>query len=216
MVERADGWRASCEYNTDLYEADTVRGLLHRFETLLAGICADPDRRISEYPCYLWRDAGTCWKSAVGLVPGRPSKARRNAKTVWRRNETEQRLATLWSAFWESRRSASLRTSSMQVATLYSRHGSCAGQRSSGRKMSLALFLQNPTIEGVAAFLREEREEGPAETRLWRSNATVPGLRSILSTPVRSSDRSLVVWVMINRSSAFSCRTWPTSLNDSP
>src|SRR5262249_39242644 len=48
MVERADGWRASCEYNTDLYEAATIRGLLERFERLLESVTENPGRRLSE------------------------------------------------------------------------------------------------------------------------------------------------------------------------
>ena len=49
LVERAEGWRASCEYNTDLYERSTVRRLLEQFRGLLEGIAADPTRRISEF-----------------------------------------------------------------------------------------------------------------------------------------------------------------------
>jgi amino acid adenylation domain-containing protein len=50
LVERAEGLRASCEYNPDLYESDTIRRLLTHFQTLLEGIIADPKRRISELP----------------------------------------------------------------------------------------------------------------------------------------------------------------------
>jgi aspartate racemase len=50
LVERAEGWRASCEYNTDLYESGTIRRLLGHFQTLLEGIDADPRRPISELP----------------------------------------------------------------------------------------------------------------------------------------------------------------------
>ena len=50
MVERADGWRASCEYNTDLYEAATINRLLGQFQAMLHSIAADPSQRISEIP----------------------------------------------------------------------------------------------------------------------------------------------------------------------
>ena len=50
LVERAEGWRASCEYNPDLYESGTIQRLLAHFQTLLAGIVADPGRRISQLP----------------------------------------------------------------------------------------------------------------------------------------------------------------------
>src|SRR5262249_40917660 len=50
LVERAEGLRASCEYNTDLYEAGTIRRLLRQFQTLLEGIDAAPGRRLSQLP----------------------------------------------------------------------------------------------------------------------------------------------------------------------
>ena len=48
MVERSDGWRVSCEYNTDLFDGVTVRGLIERLELLLRSIIENPDRRISQ------------------------------------------------------------------------------------------------------------------------------------------------------------------------
>ncbi len=49
MVERVDGWRLSCEYNTELYEAATVTGLLGHLRSLLEGVAENPDRRISGF-----------------------------------------------------------------------------------------------------------------------------------------------------------------------
>lgn len=48
LVERAEGLRASCEYNTDLYDAETITRLLGHYQSLLHGIVADPGRRIGE------------------------------------------------------------------------------------------------------------------------------------------------------------------------
>jgi amino acid adenylation domain-containing protein len=50
MVERPDGWRASCEFNTDLFDRATVVAMLRRFEVLLRGAAADPTQRISCLP----------------------------------------------------------------------------------------------------------------------------------------------------------------------
>jgi aspartate racemase len=38
------------EYNTDLFESETIRRMLGHFETLLAAIAADPDRTLSALP----------------------------------------------------------------------------------------------------------------------------------------------------------------------
>jgi len=50
MAEGADGLNAALEYNTDLFDAATITRMLGHFQTLLEGIAADPDRRISELP----------------------------------------------------------------------------------------------------------------------------------------------------------------------
>ncbi len=48
MVERPEGWRASCEFNTDLFEAGTILGLLGHYKILLEGIVANPHKQIGE------------------------------------------------------------------------------------------------------------------------------------------------------------------------
>ncbi len=48
LVERIDGWRLSCEYNTNLYRPARVEALLEHFELLLSSIAANPELRISE------------------------------------------------------------------------------------------------------------------------------------------------------------------------
>lgn len=50
MVERPEGWRVSCEFNTDLFERRTVAGLLSRFAVLLHGVLAAPGVRIADLP----------------------------------------------------------------------------------------------------------------------------------------------------------------------
>jgi non-ribosomal peptide synthetase component F/thioesterase domain-containing protein/acyl carrier protein len=48
MVERPDGWRFSCQFNTDQFEAATVNRLLRYFQSALESAVAAPARRISE------------------------------------------------------------------------------------------------------------------------------------------------------------------------
>ena len=50
MVEAADSLTASLEYNIDLFEEATISRMLVHFQTLLEGIAADPDRRLSGLP----------------------------------------------------------------------------------------------------------------------------------------------------------------------
>ena len=48
MVERPDGWRFSCQYNTDQFERATAERLLAYFEKLLDSAVANPSQRVSE------------------------------------------------------------------------------------------------------------------------------------------------------------------------
>ena len=50
MVERPEGWRVSCEFNTDLFERRTISGLLARFVMLLQGVLSAPGARIADLP----------------------------------------------------------------------------------------------------------------------------------------------------------------------
>ncbi len=50
MVGRPEGWRVACEYNTDLFDAETIEGLLGHFRKLLHSIVADPHRPIALLP----------------------------------------------------------------------------------------------------------------------------------------------------------------------
>ncbi|HEX9942197.1 MAG TPA: amino acid adenylation domain-containing protein [Thermoanaerobaculia bacterium] len=48
--ETADGLVGHLLYSTDLFDPPTIRRLASRFEALLAGMLADPDRRLSDLP----------------------------------------------------------------------------------------------------------------------------------------------------------------------
>jgi aspartate racemase len=50
MVERPDGWRVSCEFNTDLYRRETVEGMLERFVRLMRAVVRDGNAAISGLP----------------------------------------------------------------------------------------------------------------------------------------------------------------------
>ncbi|MBV9124651.1 MAG: amino acid adenylation domain-containing protein, partial [Planctomycetes bacterium] len=50
LAETGQGLCASLEYNTDLFEAATIRRLLGHWQTLLEDAVADPEKRLSELP----------------------------------------------------------------------------------------------------------------------------------------------------------------------
>jgi len=50
MVERPDGWRLSCDFNTDLFERETVTRLLQHMVRLLAAVLREPRLPLSKLP----------------------------------------------------------------------------------------------------------------------------------------------------------------------
>jgi hypothetical protein len=49
MVERSDGWRLSCEYDCDMYDAVHVNRMIGQLRHLLTEIAENPNRKISEF-----------------------------------------------------------------------------------------------------------------------------------------------------------------------
>jgi amino acid adenylation domain-containing protein/thioester reductase-like protein len=49
-IESEQGLKAQLEYSTDLFNADTIERLLQHFQTLLAGIIAQPDQTLAHLP----------------------------------------------------------------------------------------------------------------------------------------------------------------------
>jgi len=50
MVERPEGWRISCEYNTDLFEQATAERLVRHFQNLMQSVTAAPEEHIATLP----------------------------------------------------------------------------------------------------------------------------------------------------------------------
>ena len=48
MMETERGLRATIEYNTDLFEAETIERMMGHFENILEAVVADPEQRVSE------------------------------------------------------------------------------------------------------------------------------------------------------------------------
>ncbi len=164
MVERADGWRASCEYNTDLYEAATVNRLLSQFQALLIGSASEPGRRISQIPLVTALDR-ELWLPAAEGVSRRWSGARSDHSLhgpsfVAPRDETEALLTKMWQRILGLEKISCAADffdeggHSLQIARVLAET-----ERTFGRRMSMAAFLQAPTIQGMRAFLSGDRIE---------------------------------------------------------
>jgi non-ribosomal peptide synthetase component F len=50
LQERPEGLVGRFEYSTDLFDADTIKRMFGHFQTLLEGIVANPEQKISQLP----------------------------------------------------------------------------------------------------------------------------------------------------------------------
>ncbi|MDO9712576.1 non-ribosomal peptide synthetase [Paracraurococcus lichenis] len=64
MVERPEGWRASCEYRADLYAAETISQILRHFATLMSAMAAAPRTPVWRLPML---DAAERWRLVEGV-----------------------------------------------------------------------------------------------------------------------------------------------------
>jgi amino acid adenylation domain-containing protein len=61
MVETSTGLEGAFEYNTDLFDEKTVVRMARHFQTLLAGICDRPDRRLDQFPFLSPKEQAQAW-----------------------------------------------------------------------------------------------------------------------------------------------------------
>jgi thioesterase domain-containing protein len=91
MVERPDGWRLSCEFNSDLFKPETVDYLLADIVAVMHSANADPSRRISALAS--GHKAPERPAAGVGAVSAKAIAAP-GASPVCA--DTEHRLKALW------------------------------------------------------------------------------------------------------------------------
>lgn len=176
LVEREVGWRAQCEYDPDLFDAETVTWLVNTFVSLLAAVSADPARTLAELP--FAPPARRQDDAEARKVDARPSAHSGQMRAASMPVETlpvempaapppdaaeqAERLRTIWRAAVRSddpppRASFfELGGDSMRAARLIARiHDEF------GKRLGLARFFQNPTLAGVAAQLGIELASAP-------------------------------------------------------
>ena len=162
MVERADGWRASCEYNTDLYDSATVKRMLVQFQSLLESIRLDPTLRISQIPI-------------VSGIETEPADAERSAlesaldsvePEATPLDEMEARLLAIWEQVLGVKQLDihdnffDVGGHSLLAATLRAQI-----EKTLGTKLSIATIFEAPTVQQLAARLRPEAS-APHRARL--------------------------------------------------
>jgi thioesterase domain-containing protein/aryl carrier-like protein len=155
MVERIEGWRASCEYNTDLYEAATVERMLAQFRALLEAIVANPERRLSEFPLEIARGGAQ--------AAGEPTAAPAPAAGAGTPGEVESTLAEWWMKLLGLEKVGTrdnffdVGGTSLSAVALFAK-----AREQYGVDLRLATILEAPTIEAQAQLIREQQAPRPA------------------------------------------------------
>ena len=94
MVQRSDGWRLSCEYNYDLYDARSVNRMLGQLRAMFQEIVRNPERRISEFS--LPENAGDPLPNFVPHPQRTAGSANVSSMPVHAEKAHKPRAATLW------------------------------------------------------------------------------------------------------------------------
>ena len=101
LVAGEAGYVGHLEYNTDLFDTATIERMASHFVTLLAGVAANPERRLSQLPVLTRPSSGSCSRS--GTTPTTTCRRTSASTTCSRRR---------WSGRRTRSRSSSRRTSS--------------------------------------------------------------------------------------------------------
>ncbi len=173
MVERPEGWRLSCEYNSDLFENATIERMLDHFNAILEGVASDPTRRLSDLP-----SISSLTHNAPHLIPKQNTNLQSMRLFINPRSETETRLAKLWCQVIRSER-VSVDSdffdegghSVLAVRLLY------LIQKEFGESISIGAFLKAPTIEKFAKRLGAKDVEGwKDQVEIHNPEGTLPAL----------------------------------------
>jgi thioesterase domain-containing protein len=160
MVERADGWRLSCEYDTDLFAGPSVDRMLWQLQMLMEGVEANPELKISQLRVLMEQEGH---KVALdgGKRPAQPAHTPSDSVLVLERpfvaprDQTEVQLAKIWrnllgqSLISVKANFFELGGHSLTAARLLARV-----EKILNKKLPLSVLFQAPTIEELAAVIR--------------------------------------------------------------
>jgi thioesterase domain-containing protein len=159
LVERAEGWRASCEFNTDLYDAATIRRMLAHYQGLLEEAAADPGRRISEFHLRFPEETAPPTPPEVaarGTITRDREQTRSTAVPfVAPRDPVEARLAAMWEQILGVQRiSVTADFFDSSGDSLLAAKLLAQIERAFGEQLSLPTLMQSPTIESLAIRIK--------------------------------------------------------------
>jgi len=153
LVERSVGWRVQCEYDPDLFEAETVAWLLQRYLALLEAAAGAVTQRLSELPFAPRAVAPAVAVPAQALVPVAAEPDAPGHEVALDRTGDAAALLDLWCDVLKRdtvERDAnffSMGGDSLRAAQLVAR-----AEARFGRRIGLAQLFRAPTPAGMAAL----------------------------------------------------------------
>ncbi len=161
LVERPDGWRASCEFDPELLERPRIDWLLHSFLRILEIASLDPSCQIGSF--------------ALSCEPIKSDKPL----------DTEATLAFLWGrvlhqnavphdANFFTLGGDSVRAVQMLALT----------KQTFGRSVSLGQLFRAPTVAAMAALLRDDVEASPSGVVWVQPDGHKPPIFAINNTGI--------------------------------
>jgi thioesterase domain-containing protein/acyl carrier protein len=180
MVERAEGWRLSCEYNTDLFDAEPIRQTLAHLETILDGVASDPARRLSHLPA-LWNPHRPTSLAPIPATIPSPAPAPslyRLTTAAEPAGEVETKLLRIWEDLLGIDRIAitddffDVGGHSLLAARLLSRV-----EKAFSVRIPILAFVKQPTIRALADRLRSTLKQDWLDQVIhFRSGGSKPQL----------------------------------------
>ena len=151
IYEGADELSAKWEFNTDLFKAETVAKIADHYGRLLQIIAAQPDLHLSDLP---QPDADYIATATTEFISPSPEAP---AVFLAPRDAEEEKIAAIWRRLLQVE-NVGVRDDFFDVGghSLLAIRLLDEVEKLSGQQLSLAMFFQQPTIEGQAALLKSE------------------------------------------------------------
>ncbi len=156
VIDQGDSLLVECDYNSNLFDADTIRHWLTGFQTLLGSVVSNANQPLLQLP--MLSEEGRADRPKPPRSAPRPSSgsaSRTVDEFVAPGNKTEERLAGLWCEALNLERVSSnanffeLGGQSLSAVSLFAKI-----EKEFGQKLPLATLFRSPTIEALALALQ--------------------------------------------------------------
>lgn len=160
VIDEGESLLVECDYNTNLFDGDTIHYWLNGFQTLLQGVVTNANQQLNQLPMLNEAERPKHSKPARSTprsVAGGASKSTAE-RYVAPHNKTEERLARLWCEALNLERVSSranffeLGGQSLTAVSLFAKI-----EKEFGKKLPLATLLTSPTVEALARALQGEK-----------------------------------------------------------